>query len=598
MTDIYVSNPFGSGQLAQWMSEAIGHFQANRLREADALCRRMAEAEPGIAEIFNLWAAVVLQGGQPDAAAQLLAHAIELKGDQREYHHNLGNILRDLGRLDEAASCFRAALRLAPQAADSCFELGLTLLAMGRPQEAARCFKALISVAPEVTDGHFRLGYCQLQTGANRDAIGNFHHALRCQPDLSDAHTNLAVMLREEGEIGAALESFRKSAVLRPDDPFILSNLGSVLKEMNEQEALTGTLERAVMLSPFDAGLHYRLATNNTYSRDDWRLSALEALAEKLPLLDRDGQIDVHFALAKAYEDIGEREKSFRHQEAGNALKRTGLDYDEAAYLRGVRRIKDAFTPELVARLGGTGEPSRLPIFVLGMPRSGSTLVEQILASHPKAFGAGELPDLPLLARGLGPDGGPYFPEFVASMTEADMRALGRSYIEGLRAQAPGAERIVDKLPENYRLIGLIHCALPGARIIHTRRDPVDTCLSIYSKLFTNDLPYSYKLEELGRYWRAYDELMAHWRAVLPAGSFYDLDYEKLVADQEGETRKLLDFCGLEWDSAVLHFHKTRRIVRTASAHQVRRPLYASSVGRWRPSAEQLEPLMAGLTGN
>ena len=598
MTDIYVSNPLGSGQLAQWMSEAIGHFHANRLQEADALCRRMADSEPGNAEIFNLWAAVVLQGGHPAAAAQLLAHAIELKGDQREYHHNLGNILRGLGRLDEAVACFRTALQLAPQATDSCFELGLTLLDLGRAAEAAPCFKAVVTAAPEVTDGNFRLGYCLLQTGANQAAIGSFQNALRCQPDLSDAHTNLAVMLREEGETDAALESFRRSAVLRPDDPFILSNLGSVLKEMNEPEALTGTLERAMILSPYDAGLHYRLATNNTYSRDDWRLSALEKLAEKLPMLDREGQVDVHFALAKAYEDVGEREKSFHHQEAGNALKRADLDYDEAAYLRGVRRIRDAFTPELIARLGGKGDSSRLPIFVLGMPRSGSTLVEQILASHPKAFGGGELPDLPLLARGLGPDSGPYFPEFVASMSEADMRALGATYVQGLQAQAPGAERIVDKLPENYRLIGLIHCALPGARIIHTRRDAVDTCLSIYSKLFTNDLPYSYKLEELGRYWRAYDELMAHWRAVLPAGSFYDLDYEKLVADQEGETRKLLEFCGLEWDDAVLQFHKTRRIVRTASSHQVRRPLYASSVGRWRPSADQLEPLMAGLAGN
>lgn len=597
MTDIYVSSPVGSAQVAQWMSEAIGHFQANRLQEADALCRRMAEAEPGTADIFNLWAAVVLQGEDPESAALLLARAIALNGGQREYHHNLGNVLRGLDRLDEAAASFRNSLRLAPQAIDSCFELGLTLLELDRPLEAALCFKAVAAAAPDVSDGYFRLGVCQLRAGQNQDAITTFRHALSCQPDLSDAHTNLAIMLRERGDSEAALRSFRHSAILRPNDPFILSNLGKTLKELDREEALNRLLERAVLLSPDDGEFHYSLAAGNTYSRDDWRLASLEALAEKLPMLDRNGQIHVHFALAKAYEDIGEREKSFQHQEAGNGLKRADNNYDETAFLRGVRRIKEAFTPELIAGLGGKGDPSEVPIFVLGMPRSGSTLAEQILASHPQVFGAGELPNLPLLARALGPDGGPYFPEFLGSMSAGDVKALGAAYVEGLRALKPGAARIVDKLPENYRLLGLIHCALPGAKIIHTRRDAVDTCLSIYSKLFAAEVPYSYKLEEIGRYWRAYDELMAHWRAILPPGAFYDLDYEKLVADQEGETRKLLEFCGLEWDDAVLRFHNTKRVVRTASSYQVKRPLYSSSVGRWRPSADQLKPLMTELAG-
>jgi tetratricopeptide (TPR) repeat protein len=597
MTDIYVSNPVGSPQVAHWMSEAISHFQANRLQEADALCRRMAEAEPGNADIFNLWAAVVLQGEDPESAALLLARAIALNGGQREYHHNLGNVLRGLGRFDEAVASFQNALRLSPEALDSRFELGLTLLDLDRPLEAAPCFRAVVIAAPGVTDGYFRLGVCQLRTGHNQDAIATFRHALGCQSDLSDAHTNLAVMLREEGDNESALQSFRHSLILRPDDPFILSNLGKALKDLDQEEALNQLLERAVRLSPDDGELHYSLATGNTYSRDDWRLAALEALAGKLPMLERDGQIHVHFALAKAYEDIGEREKSFHHQEAGNGLKRAGNEYDEAAYLRGVQRIKDAFTPELIARLGGKGDPSEVPVFVLGMPRSGSTLAEQILASHPEAFGAGELPNLPLLARGLGPDGGPYFPEYLSAMDEGDIKALGAAYVEGLRAMAPTATRIVDKLPENYRLLGLIHCALPGAKIIHTRRDAVDTCLSIYSKLFTADVPYSYKLDEIGRYWRAYDALMAHWRAILPPGSFYDLDYEKLVADQEGETRKLLDFCGLDWHEAVLQFHKTKRVVRTASSLQIRKPLYSSSVGRWRPNDERLKPLLAELAG-
>ena len=595
MTDLYVASPTGTGQVAQWMSQAIGHFQANRLQEADALCRRMAEAEPGNAEIFNLWAAVVLQGGHPDAAAQLLARAIELNGGQREYHHNLGNVLRDLGRLDEAAACFHTALRLEPQAVDSAFELGLSLLDLGRPQEAAPLFKAAVSAGPHVTDGYFRLGVAHLMTGANQPASAAFRYALACETELTDARVNLAVLAREEGRAEEAMQEFRIASALRPEDPFILSNIGSMMREMGREEGPLGALERAVLLAPEEAEFHYSLTASRTYRRDDWRLAALETLAGKLPYLDRQGQIHVHFALSKAYEDIGEPEKSFHHQEAGNALHRAGQTYDEEAYLGGVQRIRDAFTPELIARLGGTGDSSPAPIFVVGMPRSGSSLAEQILASHPGVVGVGEIPDLPLLARALGPDGGPYFPEFLREMSEADIARVGSAYVEGLRARAPEASRIVDKLPENYRLIGLIHCALPGAKIIHTRRNAVDTCLSIYSKLFSADLPYSYRLDEIGRYWRAYDALMAHWRAVLPPDAFYDLDYEALVADQEGETRKLLAFCGLEWDDAVLRFHQTRRVVRTASSHQVRQPLYSSSVGRWRPAVDQLAPLISAL---
>src|SRR5579859_5289932 len=587
MTDIYVSNRAGSGQVAQWMSEAIGHFQANRLQEADGLCRRMAEAEPGNAEIFNLWAAVLLLG-----------RAIELNGGQREYHHNLGNILREMGRFDEAAACFHTALRLAPQAVDSCFELGLTLLDLGRPADALPLFKAAVVFAPGVTDGYFRLAVCELQIRANAAAIANCRYALRCQPDLSDAHTNLGILLREEGEVAKSVEEFRRSLVLRPDDAFIADNFGNALRDSEQDEKGVAVIERAVRLAPFHAEFHHTLAMTNTYQRGDWRVDALQTLAAFLPQLSPEDQLHTHFALAKVYEDFGEGEQSFRHQVEANAIKRSLSEYNETSYLRGVRRIKAAFTPDVIAKHGGSGEPSDLPIFVVGMARSGSTLIEQILASHPAVFGAGELPNLPLLARELGPEQGSHFPEFVAQMETADFKRVGATYLEQLRAKAPKARRIVDKLPENYRMMGLINCALPGAKIIHSRRDAVDTCLSIYSKLFTGDLPYSYRLDEIGRYWHAYDELMAHWRAVLPPGSFYDLDYEKLVADQEGETRKLLEFCGLEWSDSVLEFHKTKRKVRTASEIQVKKPLYSSSVGRWRPSAEQLAPLMAGLAGN
>jgi hypothetical protein len=224
------------------------------------------------------------------------------------------------------------------------------------------------------------------------------------------------------------------------------------------------------------------------------------------------------------------------------------------------------------------------------MPRSGTTLVEQILASHPDVFGAGEIDDLTLLAEAM-----PY-PEGLPEASAEQLRALGASYVAGVRGRAGAALWITDKMPSNFYYVGLIRLALPNARIIHTRRDPVDTCLSCFSKLFVGVAqPFSYDLRELGRYWRQYDALMAHWRQVLPERAMLEIQYEELVADLETQARRLVAYCGLDWNDACLAFHETRRAVRTASAVQVRRPVYKSAVGRWRIYEEQLAPLIEEL---
>ncbi|MGH7030610.1 MAG: sulfotransferase family protein [Stellaceae bacterium] len=236
------------------------------------------------------------------------------------------------------------------------------------------------------------------------------------------------------------------------------------------------------------------------------------------------------------------------------------------------------------------GDASPLPVFIVGMPRSGTTLVEQMLASHPEVHGAGELGEIERAVAALGgPDGVP------ADIGGAELRRLGASYLAKVTALAPGATRITDKMPANFRYAGLIHLALPNARIIHLSRDPVDTCLSCFSILFGGDQPFTYDLGELGRYYRAYQRLMAHWRAVLPAGVMLEVRYEALVGDFEQEARRIVAHCGLRWNAACLDFHNTRRPVHTASSVQVRRPLYRSSVGRWRPAEEVLRPLLDAL---
>jgi hypothetical protein len=342
-----------------------------------------------------------------------------------------------------------------------------------------------------------------------------------------------------------------------------------------------------------------------TFTPGDPDLEALRALADRAS--ERGGPVEerlnLEFTLGKAYMDIGEAELAFAHLNAGARLKRSTFDYDvhdDEAQFAEIARILDA--EQLNAeRVGGGGDPSEKPVFIVGLPRSGTTLVEQILASHPRVHGAGELTTLEaLLIERLGPALSPLARvQGFASLTPGDLAALGGAYARTTAAMAPGSLRVTDKMPSNFRLLGLIRLMLPNARIIHCRRDPLDTGLSCYATLFTRGQPFTYDLREFGLYHRAYERLMAHWRGLLPPERFLEVRYENVTGDLEGQARRLIDFCGLAWDDACLAFHQTRRPVRTASVDQVRRPLYRSSVARWKLYEAQLAPLLEtlGLSG-
>ncbi len=319
-------------------------------------------------------------------------------------------------------------------------------------------------------------------------------------------------------------------------------------------------------------------------------------LAREVTSLEVPDQIDLHFALGKAFADICDPQRSFWHLLQGNALKRRQVTYDETSAFERFARIRATFTSQLMWDKQGLGDPSSAPIFIIGMPRSGTTLVEQILASHPKVFGAGELHDLGQLAKRLSGPNGACFPEAVAAMSFDRLRELGESYVQAVRRLAPEAERITDKMPYNFNYAGLIRLALPNARIIHTRRDLRDTALSCFSLLFPKGQEYAYDLGELGRYCRSCAELMDHWCEVLPETTMLQVQYEEIVDDLEGQARRIVAHCGLEWDPACLAFHKTERPVWTASAAQVRQPIYP--VGRWRVYEQQLGPLLNALGAN
>jgi Flp pilus assembly protein TadD len=443
--------------------------------------------------------------------------------------------------------------------------------------------------------------HAALRDGRLAEAETLFSEILARDPsgaEAANAHFNLGLVLRERGMSEAAITHYNKAIALAPEDPAIHSNLGRILSELGRLTEARTAFEKAVALSP-RCGAHYlNLVYCDGVAADDPHVAAMETLVQDQGSLGEQDRIDLDFALGKAYADIGQHARSFEYLLRGNARKRKLLIYDEATALGELDRIARVFDAKRVRKGRRLGNPSYRPVFIVGMPRSGTSLIEQILASHPNVFGAGELVAFQNVVARLqrGENGALPFPELVLNLPSHRFREIGQNYLEIVAPLAPAAARITDKLPGNFRFAGLIHLVLPNARIIHVQRNPIDTCLSCFSIQFTaGGSEYSYDLGELGRCYHAYAALMAHWRNVLPSGVMIDVQYEELVDNPRREAQRMLAHCGLEWDERCLSFAGTARSVRTASAAQVRRPIYQSSVGRWRPDTALLQPLLDGL---
>ena len=539
------------------------------------------------------------RNGDRAHAITLIGQAITLNPRAAHFHSHLGDLLNEQGRLDEAAACYRQAISLNSDLEETHFNLGNLLRNEARLDEAAACYRRALSVKSDYPEAHLNLGITLGKQGQLDAAIACFRRAIELEPKAADPYNNLGIVLHHKGQLGAAITCFRRAIELDPNSASAHNNLGNALQELGALDAAYVAFEKAVAIAPRRGAFHRMLVTTGRVVPDSPQLRRLEALAMDMHSLPETERMEVHFALGMAYANFGQAEKSSPHLVEGNRLKRSRVRYDEAQSLAMFARIKEVFTAGMLNNRQERGPNSGVPIFVVGMPRSGTSLVEQILASDPSVHGAGELMALPRQVRRLlehEPSAGA-FPESAIALDHQRIILLGAEYLTGVQALAPSATRIVDKLPDNFRRIGLIHLALPGARIIHVHRDPIDTCLSCFAQLFTGDLPYTYNLAELGRYYRAYCDLMEHWRRVLPASAVLDVRYEDVVADLEGQAHRLLAYCEIPSNDACLAFHRNRRVVRTASVTQVRRPLYASSVSRWHAFCDLAQPLLEALRG-
>lgn len=564
-----------------------------RYHEALARLYRALDLAPEAATTHNVLGAALLAVKAYEEAIVHCRRAIAIKPDFAEAHNNLGMAVAALKRLDEAIPHYLRALEIKPRFAEAHNNLGNAFAALKRRDEAITHYRRALEIKPDFFEAHNNLGNALSALRRHADAIPHLRRALEIKPDFAEALGNLAIALTVLNRHDEASGWYERSLAVAPDVADLHAGYGNQLMILGRLDEARRELERAIALAPGTAEFYRTLSTMKRFGPDDPQLAAMQALADDRSALGDDERMQLHFALAKAHADIGLHDSAFRHLEAANLLRRRQISYDEAAILGQFERIATAFTPELLRRLAGCGDPSALPVFIVGMPRSGTTLVEQVLASHPSVFGAGEIGDLEAVVAGL--DGGAWFPEGIASMNGEQVRRIGADYRDRIASLAPSAPRITDKLLTNFRFIGLIHLALPNARIVHVRRDPVDTCLSCFFRLFGGELPFAYDLAELGRYYRAYTSLMAHWRSVLPEGAMIEVQYEDLVTDFAAQARRLVAYCGLEWDDRCSAFHETRRPVTTSSATQVRQPIYRSSIDQWRRYGHRLGPLLDAL---
>ncbi len=622
--------------LASDPEDAFAHFalanvlyDEGKLEEAITHYRTAAKLAPGDAEAHNNLGNALIDAGEPDAALASYGRAIDADPSYAEAHVNIGNARMGAGEVGAAIESFQAAVAIDPELAGAFVNLGNAYIGQGRDGDALASYERAIEIDPGYAEGLNGRGHVLRQRGEYAAAAESFMAAIDARPEYAVAYNNLARTLIELDRPDDAIATYERAIAIDPAYAEAHSNLGNALSQQGRAAEAVACVERALeldselaeahyamgiclqqqgrfeeaaarhrralALKPDLAEAHYNLAINSKARLDGEEIARLE---EQLGTGNQPPRqfINLNFTLGKSYEDLGEYDRAFACFRKANELKNQEVDFDPEGFEQYVSMVIETFTADFFAERAGCGSESELPVFIVGMPRSGTTLVEQIIAVHPRATGAGELQavrqlisELPTLLGSPSP-----YPVCATEIDGTNAAQTAARYLEPLREHSAEADRITDKMPNNFVRLGLIATLMPRARLIHTRRDALDTCLSCYVQNFARGIHFSYDLANLGFYFRQYERIMAHWRTVLPS-PILEVPYEDLVADQEGWSRRIIDFCGLEWDPACLSFHEHDRTVRTASFWQVRQPIYSSSVGRWRHYDDHLGPLKEAL---
>lgn len=569
------------------------HYHSGQMTQAEQASRELLRSYPQSLLVINFLAAALQAQGKLDQALQAYDRSIQLKPDDAKTYYNRGLTLKALGRLQEAVQSYEKAIQLQPDFAQAYYNLGIALQQLEQLELAAASFTMAIRLKPDFAEAYINRGNAEINIGALEHAVKSYEQAIRLKPDCAEVYLCRANALRELGQLQEALSSCDQAIQLKADFAGAYQARGDAHRALGQLQAAIQSYEQAIHLKPGLALTYYSLSTLKDYQLDDVQIGLMEALYTHADTSELD-QVQLSFALANAYEDLADYDKSFQYLKAGNCVRKKQLNYhidDERKLISKIRRI---FTSaSLPSALAGAGKPSIQPIFIVGMMRSGSSLVEQILASHSQVHGAGELRTVydlvwPLLKK-RGDE------KAKQPLSRREIKALRDGYLSALHALKVPEKIITDKMPLNFRWIGFILCAFPEAKIIQLNRDPRATCWSNYKHyFFDKGNGYTYDLQDLAEFHKLYIDLMAFWRERFP-NTIYELGYEDLTENQQAETRKLLAFCNLDWQPQCLDFHNTKRPVRTMSATQVRQKMYQGSSEAWRKYAAHLQPLIKGL---
>lgn len=534
--------------------------EAGRLPEAEAGYRALLEAEPGNADAWHLYGVIAFQQGRLKLAAERISRALQLRPDSAPPLCNLGSVMMAMGQAEQAEKLFRTALRIRPDHADTAGNLGVLLHKLGR----------------------------------NGEAIPWLARACELRPEHGMAFNNLGNALGELERYEEALDAYRRAVDLS-DNPAFLGAMGHAYQQVGDHDEALKCFRRALRRDPHCVSALCGMAVSRRIEPGDPEVRLFLESFNRFDRMEYRDKVNFLFAWGKLNDDLGEHEQAFACLAKANKLRRQSRPYSRSFQEDRLDQIRRIFTPERLRAPTNGGSDSERPLFILGMPRSGTTLTEQVLASHPQVHGGGELKGMSRAVEAFlvsEVNGRKILdPEL---LTPGNITEAAECYLDALPGWTGDAIRTTDKMPANFRHIGYIALMFPRARIVHVRRNPVDTLLSCFQQNFGQGQAFSNDLEDAAHYYWIYSELMRHWHALL-GERILTVDYERLVEDPEGQSRRLCRHIGLEWHEAMLTPHRTRRSIRTASKWQVRQPIHRASVERWRRYEKQLRPLLAAL---
>ena len=612
---------------AELFRKGLQHYKEGRLQQAQDVCQRIVQKQqyPDALLILGM---ISHQQGEFEVAVERYQQFLGLKSNHAQTHYNLGLVLAELDRTEPAIEHFNKSIAIAAddaevhgnladaytklqrwdeaikahqkslsiQAGDvkTIIKLGNVFHAAQRWPESIPLYERALALQPTNALVHRNLGASLQKLGQLQKAIICFEQALSLHPDYSEARIRLSEVLRDSGRAEEALVQLERVIELKPDETEAQISLALTLRQLGRTELAIERLEQLLTTRPNFGLLYHHIALMKP-KKDLIRV--VEKLISNRELPNSDTQY-CHFALGNLHNESKSMDQAFNHFQIANTLHRETFTYDPTENTQHINRLIKVYSKRFYDRKHHLGSTSQIPVFILGMPRSGSTLVEQIISSHPEAHGAGELGALPGVKLAIANQlkHANFYPECISLIDEKMAEEYSARYLQELAFYCPAAKRITDKLPGNFLCIGLIKILLPNARIIHCQRNPLDNCISLYFHCFENH-KFSFELTELGRYYLDYRRLMSHWESLFP-GEILNLQYEELVMDQERVSKQLIDYLGLEWDEKCLDFHNNERDVRTSSNIQVRQPMFKNSINRWKHYERQLQPLIDVLQRN